>query len=229
MKLAIVLCLLACAMCTAYGAKFRAMSVGDDLELPVIEGGGPTNPKAANDFSKILETQPPSATVGASAEFQDVFKISDAVDDLMEEDGSISETMDLDSATNPFKSDKIKAASAEEQQLKDEMSVLEQLIERGDAIVHAMPAKEQRLKELKDRFENAESTIATEKAAETLAEQESLLKEVEGQISTLQKKVDELTATKEKLEAGIEKTKKLQSGSGSGSGSDSEEADGDDA
>lgn len=183
-------------------------SSSSGLEEPIIEGTA-SDPDGEALLKKIMETTPGSAMIAPAAEFSDIFHSADGVDD-MPADGSAA--LDLDFATNPFKSDKIATATQEEKQLKEEMEILEQLISRGDAIVEAMPAKKARLDELKTRFESAESTIATEKAAETLQEQQSLLSEVEGQMATLQKKIDELHATKTKLEEGISKTKSLQGG-----------------
>jgi len=94
-------------------------------------------------------------------------------------------------------------SSTDASAIEKEIRLLSSLVEHGKAIASALPAKEQRLKELAAELAAANGKTQAAGAEAQLAEQKLLLAEIELKITAMQKKLEDLQTTQTKLQASI--------------------------
>jgi len=101
--------------------------------------------------------------------------------------------------------------TANQANIQKEIQLLTTLISHGQAIAQALPAKEQRLAELKAQLNAALGQQAQDGANAQLQEQEQLLTAIQAKITQLKQKLEDLETTETKLEASIAKVKQAVS------------------
>jgi len=97
-------------------------------------------------------------------------------------------------------------------QVKKELKNLNNLIKQAKAIVKVLPAKQQRVKELKAELLKLRGISAEEAARQKIKVQQAILDDIQSKESAMNKKVAALKQSEARLLASIERVKKMAKG-----------------
>jgi len=97
-------------------------------------------------------------------------------------------------------------------QVKKELKNLNNLIKQAKAIVKVLPAKQQRVKELKTELLKLRGISAEEAARQKIKVQQAILDDIQSKESAMNKKVAALKQSEGRLLASIERVKKMAKG-----------------
>jgi len=99
------------------------------------------------------------------------------------------------------------SSSSDTTAIQKEIILLTSLINHGQEIAKQLPAKQQRLNQLKAELNAAMGNQASQDAQQQLGEQQALQTAIQAKITELQQKLQDLQTTDAKLQASIDKVK----------------------
>jgi len=204
--------------------RSRISSLADivpGLKPPVIVSkfGAADEREEIEKIKEVLRKEPPAATPAKSDPDNDDSWPED-VDDgdgssapgSHNAGGSSSSSTSSSEGSSKGKEKKNDDEDDKNTAINAEIKLLERLIAEGKKIMAALPEKEARLAALKKKLLEAASEDARSDAEGKLAEEESLLRQLNQKIEKLKKKLAELEQSKQALEADIAKNKAIASG-----------------
>jgi len=155
------------------------------LARPIIENplGGKAKQAALKRVADIIGTEPSAAKLQAQATVEDEWNGEEGYGKAM----------------------RIK-------QVKKELGNLNNLIKQAKAIVKVLPAKQQRVKELKSELLKLRGISAEEAARQKIKVQQAILDDIQSKESAMNKKVAALKQSESRLVASIERIKKMAKG-----------------
>jgi len=202
----------------------KNLDPSDTLTKPlIVDPNAPTDAEAAEltRITTILASEPSSASVsppdpnqddlavmlaggessssqGASRSSSDSSEGGASSTDTSSSDSSSSDSSSSDSSSSSSSSSKSQTAN-----LKKEMDLLQTLIDHGEAIADALPAKKQRLAALKAQLNAALGQAAVDGANQQLKAQQALLVQITAKIQELKAKLEDLETTQTRLQTSI--------------------------